>query len=471
VTEVLVLLLASILWIVDADVFARGRLAPDPAAFAVTMAHTHEEALGHAAASEFDVVLIAVSPADASPDLLIEDILRTRAQAPIVIHAPQATLADAVRWTKLGAHQVLQDEDDLFYALRTACSSRQLFNLAASVAGPKAPAWRSLMIGRSQKMHHMAEIIRLVAPRRCTVLITGETGTGKDVVARCIHAASNRTQYQMVSVNCSALPENLLEAELFGHVRGAFTGANTMRVGRFEQAQHGTLFFDEIGDMPLPLQAKLLRVLQEREFQRLGSSETIRIDVRVIAATNVNLLEKVQDGSFREDLYYRLNVVPIAVPPLRDRPTDVPVLAGHFVEKICRYEGFPTKHIPGEVMDRLQTHDWPGNVRQLENAVEMALALSGERTILYPSDFPLPARARFVTADAGHHHVALPDHGLDFERTMGGIELNILEQALHKTGGNKKMAADMLGLKRTTLAAKLKSLSEMMAGAATLSTP
>ena len=454
-------MLGSILWIVDADRPALLDAAQDQAALALTAAHSPEEALNHIAASRFDAILISVPLQGTDPALLIEDVLRAGSRAPIVIYAPHATLADAVCWTKLGAHQVLQDENDLNDALQAACGSRQLLNLAASVAGTGTAAWRKLLIGRSQKMHHVSEIVRLVAPRRCTVLITGETGTGKDVVARCIHGASNRMAFEMVSVNCSALPENLLEAELFGHVKGAFTGAHSMRVGRFEQAQRGTLFLDEIGDMPLALQAKLLRVLQEREFQRLGSSETIRADVRIIAATNMNLLEKVQEGSFREDLYYRLNVVPIAVPPLRDRAVDIPVLVHHFVEKICREEGCPPKHIPDEVMDRLQMHDWPGNVRQLENAVEMAIALSGERTILYPSDFPLPARPRSIAAGA-HPHVAVPDHGLDFERTMGSIELNILEQALHKTGGNKKMAAEMLGLKRTTLAAKLKTLSELM---------
>jgi len=272
-------------------------------------------------------------------------------------------------------------------------------------------------------------------------------------VARSIHAASGRAQVPLVSVNCSALPESLLEAELFGHVKGAFTGATNHRVGRFEQANRGTIFLDEIGDMPFSLQSKLLRVLQEREFQRLGSSETVRVDVRVIAATHADLKSLIEQGKFREDLYYRLNVVPISMPPLRERASDVRILVRHFIDKICREEAIPLKRISNETLNRLAQHDWPGNVRELENAVENAVVLSGERPDLFPGDFPLPRR-----------NIAVPDQGLDFESTVGGIERNILEQALKKTRGNKKLAAEMLGLKRTTLSAKLKSL--VAAGAA-----
>ena len=309
-------------------------------------------------------------------------------------------------------------------------------------------------------MQQIAQQIRLVAPRRSTVLITGETGTGKELVARSIHAASGRSRSSLVAVNCSALPEALLEAELFGHVKGAFTGAVGHRVGRFEEANHGTIFLDEIGDMPFGLQAKLLRVLQEREFQRLGSSETVRVDVRVIAATHADLAELIKQGKFREDLYYRLNVVPIALPPLREHPSDVPLLVRHFIEKICREENLAAKQISHETLGRLAGHDWPGNVRQLENAVEKAIVLSGERTRPVSGRFSASAApaSRPLIQPAHQPMIAVPDQGLDFERTVGSIELNILEQALRKTRGNKKLAAEMLGLKRTTLTAKLKSL-------------
>jgi DNA-binding NtrC family response regulator len=242
-------------------------------------------------------------------------------------------------------------------------------------------------------------------------------------------------------------------------VKGAFTGAFQNRVGRFEQAHRGTLFLDEVGDLPLEMQTKLLRVLQEREFQRVGSSETVRVDVRVIAATNVDLLEKIRERKFREDLYYRLNVVPIATPALRERVEDIPLLALHFVRKICRLEEIGEREVTVEALGWLSAQPWPGNVRQLENAVEMAVAMSGDRLLLEIADFGQPnAAAARPALPVPAADIALPQAGLDFEQTVGKIERSILEQALERTGGNKSAAAEMLGLKRTTLAAKLRSL-------------
>lgn len=323
-----------------------------------------------------------------------------------------------------------------------------------------------MLIGSSDALRRTIEVIALVAQRRSTVLITGETGTGKELVARALHMASARANYPMVTVNAAALPENLLEAELFGHVKGAFTGAFQARTGRFEQAHRSTLFFDEIGDLPLEMQTKMLRFLQEREFQRIGSSETVRVDVRVIAATNVDLSERVRQGRFREDLFYRLNVVPISTPPLRDHLEDIPMLAGHFLEKICRLEEIPLRRLAPEAAARLCWYGWPGNVRQLENAVEMAVALSGERQVLYPADFAaaLGAERPAVAPMAGS--IAVPDTGLDFDRTVDGIGRQILEDALRMARGNKTAAAEMLGLKRTTLAAKLRSLGAAAADGA-----
>jgi transcriptional regulator with GAF, ATPase, and Fis domain len=327
------------------------------------------------------------------------------------------------------------------------------------------PGWEGLLVGQSHEIKQVAHIIRMVGDRRATVLITGETGTGKEVAATALHLAGGRAHKPMVAVNCTALPENLLESELFGHVRGAFTGAVQSRVGRFEQADGGTIFLDEIGDLPLDLQAKLLRVLQERAFQRLGSSETVRVDVRVVAATNCDLTERIGQGRFREDLYYRLNVVPLHIPPLRQRTSDIPLLAVHFVEKLCALERIAPKRLTEEALDRLVAHTWPGNVRELENAIEMAVALSGDRRTLDAGDFPLAAPARLRDAPSTEIPlVPVPDHGLDYSRTVADIERSIIGQALRKTGGNKKAAADMLRLKRTTLTAKLRSLEAAAVG-------
>jgi DNA-binding NtrC family response regulator len=318
--------------------------------------------------------------------------------------------------------------------------------------------WERLLIGESREMRQVCRMIQLVGPRRATVLITGESGTGKEIAARAIHWAGPRRRGPWVAVNCTALPENLLEAELFGHVRGAFTGALQNRVGRFEQAQGGTLFLDEIGDLPVDLQAKLLRVLQEREFQKLGSSETVKTDVRLVAATNCDLLTRVEQGRFREDLYYRLNVASIPMPPLRQKRCDIPMLVEHFLAKICGMEEIPLKSIDPLALARLCDYSWPGNVRQLENAIEAGVAFSGDREILEAADFRLPLSIKVKPMSAEIPTVPVPDGGLDYEHTVAAIERGILAQALQKTGGNKKAAADMLHLKRTTLSAKMRTL-------------
>jgi DNA-binding NtrC family response regulator len=421
---------------------------------------------------DFDVVLVSLPLADCADYIdaasLLEELQRAQPGAPVVLHAPGATATEVVRLIRLGAFHVYTHGDSaslLFLAANSKWDGESqgspLESVESSGPSPESESsWRRFLVGDSRPMQLVAQQIRLVAPRRSTVLITGETGTGKELVALAIHAASGRNRSSLVAVNCGALPEALLEAELFGHVKGAFTGAVGNRCGRFEEANHGTIFLDEIGDMPFSLQAKLLRVIQEREFQRLGSSDTVRVDVRVIAATHADLADLVKQGKFREDLYYRLNVVPITLPPLRERPSDVPPLARHFMVKVCREENLASRQISQETLLRLAAHDWPGNVRQLENAVEKAIVLSGDRTVLFPGDFLLPPRRHPAAySAAAQPMIALPDQGLDFERTVGNIELSILEQALRKTRGNKKLAAEMLGLKRTTLTAKLKSLA------------
>ena len=438
-----------------------------PAWFETLNGHDSEEVLPWQAVDQLrgsacDAVVVSLPLEGCSAEDLLEQIQRVHASLPVIFHDPDGTAADAVRLIKLGAFHYLTGND--------AAEFRQVLDWASEYGRSRQPAphpqgssaepWRDLLIGESLAMQQVIEMIRLVGPRKSTVLISGETGAGKELVARAIHLASHRAHGPMVAVNCTALPENLLEAELFGHVKGAFTGAIQHRVGRFEQAHRGSLFLDEVGDLPLEIQAKLLRVLQEREFQRIGSSETIKVDVRVIAASNVDLAQAVRDGKFREDLFYRLNVVPLRVPALRERPSDIPALVHHMIGKICAQEGLPAKRIGRETLQRLAACPWPGNVRQLENAVEMAIALSGDRDTLYPADFPLPsAPVLRNSAGAAIPIFALPDEGLDFEQIVAHMERTILEQALRKTGGNKAQAAGMLRLKRTTLSAKLRSLA------------
>jgi DNA-binding NtrC family response regulator len=420
------------------------------------------EAIDRSKTSHADAVLVRLPCNDWTADEALEQIQRIDAAVPVILCDAEGTLEDAVRLTRLGAfhYMTVDDAEQLREVLERAAEhsgSRRLTWAAA--AGANEP-WRKFLVGESQPMQQLARVIRLVSPRRSTVLISGETGAGKEMVARAIHMAGDRAHIPLVAVNCTALPENLLEAELFGHVKGAFTGAIAHRIGRFEQAHRGTLFLDEVGDLPLDIQAKLLRVLQEREFQRIGSSETVKVDVRVIAASNIDLTRAVRQGKFREDLYYRLNVVPLHVPALRERPSDIPALVHHLIEKICLQEGLPPRRVTREALERLSFYSWPGNVRQLENATEMAIALSGDRETLYPADFALPAEPQLQNVAAiPLPTISLPDEGLDFEQHVANMERAILTQALRNTGGNKAQAAGMLRLKRTTLSAKLKSLA------------
>lgn len=447
-----------VLWInALAGPAADGPDGPEPPATWSTEFRTPDEGLEELRQCEYQAVVLEFPIPNWNPAELLEEVQRLAPGVPVLVRDPDATLSDAVRMARLGVYQFLEPGDAASAQIEQAIIEQAIES--RTTIDPAREQWAGLLVGESREMRQVSHIIRMVGSRRATVLITGETGTGKELAARALHMAGTRSGGPMVAVNCSALPENLLEAELFGHVRGAFTGAVQNRTGRFEQAQGGTLFLDEIGELPMELQAKFLRVLQEREFQRLGSSETVHVDIRVVAATNCDLLERIEQGRFREDLYYRLNVVPLHMPALRQRPADIPVLAVHFVEKVCRLEGIPVKKLTPEAVERLCSFSWPGNVRQLENAIEMAVALSGDRLMLAPSDFPLPVPSRARAAmPAALPFVSVPDAGLDYEETLAVIERSILGQALQKTGGNKKAAAEMLHLKRTTLSAKVRSL-------------
>jgi DNA-binding NtrC family response regulator len=448
-----------VLWIADPGAFS---CDPPPPANWCVRHRPPAAALEDLKSSAPDAIVLDFPLAGWSAPELWEEVQRLAPAVPVLIRDPHATLQHAVRMARLGVYEFLSVAEDPLPLIERAIEARHAGDLARLSGAVDREPWERLLLGESREIRQLKHIIRMVGNRRATVLITGETGTGKEMAARAVHLAGARRRGPMVAVNCSALPENLLEAELFGHVRGAFTGAVQNRTGRFEQAQGGTLFLDEIGELPLDLQVKLLRVLQEREFQRLGSSETIHADIRVIAATNCDLMEKIEESAFREDLYYRLNVVPIHMPPLRQRPGDIPLLAWHFVEKICALEEMNCKFLTPESVERLCHYSWPGNVRQLENAVEMAIALSGDRSALTLSDFPMPAPARVRTGiPPDSPLVSVPDDGLDYEHTLAVIERSILDQALRKTHGNKKAAAEMLRLKRTTLSAKVRSLDSL----------
>jgi DNA-binding NtrC family response regulator len=423
-------------------------LPPD---WQVDCAPSLAEGVDRLANVHYDVAIVALPVLDDAVEDVLDRPLALRRSVPIVVCDNSARLADAVRYMQLGAYDVAGPEDDAvakIQAAAEACRSRP----SEAVGEP----WREMLVGTSPAIRRTADVIRLVAKRRSTVLISGETGTGKEVVARALHLASPRGQFPMIAVNVAGLPETLLETELFGHVKGAFTGASQQRIGRCEQAHRSTLFLDEIGDLPLDVQTKLLRFLQEREFQRVGSSETIRVDVRMIVAANVDLLDLVRQGRFREDLYYRLSVIPVTVPPLRDRPEDIPLLANHFIAKICLQENIRQRRLAPATLDKLRGFAWPGNVRQLENAVEMAVAFSGDRELLVPSDFTLTGGPLMTST---LRSIAISDAGLNFEQTVGRIERQMIEEALRKARGNKTVAAEMLGLKRTTLSAKLRSLA------------
>jgi transcriptional regulator with GAF, ATPase, and Fis domain len=402
-----------------------------------------------AAENRFRAILIEL-PVAAS---IIEDALaqahRTSVPWPVVIYDCDFTLDESLIRPPAIFHHLMgpQTPEALGALVRDAPR-----------AGAGREPWANLLIGESRPMQDLNSMIRLIGPRQATVLIQGETGTGKELVARAIHLGSQRAGSELVAVNCAAIPENLVEAELFGHAKGAFTGAANARTGYFEQAHRGTIFLDEIGDLPLEAQSKLLRVLQQRQIQRIGSSETISIDARVIAASNVDLHRAAEQRTFREDLLYRINVVPIHVPPLRDRISDVPVLVDHFIEKICLRENLSPKTVSSSALDRLAGYDWPGNVRQLEHLIEMAVTLAGDRGKLYLGDFPLPRPRGAGRTEA---EIRVPTSGLNFEEVTANVERLLLQEALRTCGGNKAKAANILGMKRTTLLYKTKSLGAL----------
>ena len=362
-----------------------------------------------------------------------------------------ATTDTAVEALRLGAYDYLTkpfDVEELKAKVRNALERRTLRqeNVLLKRALRSSSSFSNI-IGRSRPMQDVFDLVETVAPTNSTILVTGESGTGKELVARAVHTNSLRRDQAFVALNCGALPETLLESELFGHVRGAFTGAATTKKGLLEAAERGTVFLDEISEMSTMMQVKLLRVLQERKFRRVGGTEEIDADIRIIAATNRDLAKAVADGAFREDLYYRINVIPIHLPPLRERREDITPLAEHFVAKYRELMGKPVTGLTPEALQWLEAADWPGNVRQLENVVERAVALERGALIQLSS---LPngngAKAPVRDAAATGEAAALPEQGLDLPRLLETQERELVSQALRQSGGRHDRAAKLLAI-------------------------
>jgi two-component system, NtrC family, response regulator AtoC len=426
--------------------------------FEVTEADSGERALELLNDFAFDVLISDLRLPGMDGQRVI-DTARERYPGIIaIVVTGYGTVKDAVEAIKRGAADFVTKPfqfDHLLHVLQTALEQRRLQNENAYLRQQLDERYGlEAIVGSSPRMRALFQMVETVATTQTTILIEGETGTGKELVARAIHQASGRRVQRFVALNCSAIPDALLETELFGHVRGAFTGAIASRQGRLEQADKGTLFLDEVGTMPMALQMKLLRVLQEREFERVGDGKAIKVDVRVIAATNADLLKMVKAGTFREDLYYRLNVILVELPPLRDRKEDIPLLVHHFTAK---YSTAGSKALVSQdAMRRLMAYQWPGNVRQLENVIERGIALLGGRSTIEASDLPPEVQATPLTYMPS---VEFPDTGVDLQGTVDQIERDLILRALARTGGNKSAAAALLKVKRTTLVEKLRRIA------------
>jgi DNA-binding NtrC family response regulator len=450
------------LLIVDDETALREAIAERLAdhGFIVEQAGSGELALQRLADFAFDILITDLRLPGIDGGKVIDAALERYPEIIPIVITGYGTVKDAVEAIKQGAADFITKPfqfDALLHVLRSALEQRRLKSENAYLRSQLEDRYRiDGLVGQSRVMRDLLQLLETVAATSSTVLITGETGTGKELAARAIHHNSPRRANRFVAINCSAIPETLLEAELFGHVRGAFTGAVGTRQGRLEQAHKGTLFLDEIGTMSPALQAKLLRVLQEREFERVGDSHTVKIDVRVIAATHSDLTRMVADGTFREDLFYRLNVIPVQLPPLRDRREDIPLLVQHFLQKLAAEAGRGTVTISQDALRRLMAYHWPGNIRQLENAVERALAFSQGRSQIDVQD--LTADIQNQPAPTDSSQVWFPDDGLDFESYIEAVELSLIRRSLERTQGNKRQAAKLLHLKRTTLIEKLKRL-------------
>ena len=418
------------------------------AGFEVDKAATAEE--GVKVVDRADLVLTDLRLPNMDGLGLLALIRRQNAQVPVVVMTAYGSIETAVECMKAGATDFLLKPFSLDHLMQVVHKALEVRALRDENRQLKEELGRRYeydnIIGRSEPMQEIFATIERVAPTRATVLLAGESGVGKDLIARAIHFHSPRRDRPLVKINCTAIPENLMESELFGYEKGAFTGAVTSKPGKLEQADTGTVFLDEIGDVPGPIQVKLLRILQEREFERLGSNVTRHTDVRIIAATNQDLRAALEQGTFREDLYYRLNVVPLNIPPLRDRKQDIPFLANHFIRKLAADSGSAVESITDAAMERLMAYHWPGNVRELENVIERSLVLC-RGSQLDAGDVRLESAPRPRSQNGQHF---LPE-GL----TLDQYEQELIREALRRADGNKSHAARLLGLTRNALRYRL----------------
>jgi two-component system, NtrC family, response regulator PilR len=397
------------------------------------------------ASAEPDVVLCDLMMPDGNGVDLLHEWKEQGVTAPVIMITAHTSTRSAIDALKAGAHDYVAkpfDVDELKIVVRKAAEHRQLENENLHLRSVLEDRYLfSNIIGRSTRMQQIFSIVSRIAPTGSTVLITGESGTGKEMIARAIHFNSGR-RGRFVSINCGALPEQLLESELFGHERGAFTGAIREKRGLFQEAERGTLFLDEIGEMSPPMQIKLLRVLQERTVRRVGGNDEIPVDVRIVAATNQELRDSIQKGLFREDLFYRINVIPIELPPLRQRPEDIPLLVEFFIGKYCQQAETPAKRISSEAMQVLQRYSWPGNVRELENMIERIVAMEPTGVI---TKLSLPDVVIIGTEMPGDPY-ALPPEGIELEKHLEAIGKYFMLKALERSGGVQTQAAELLGM-------------------------
>ncbi len=432
--------------------------------FDVSVAETGEEALEIFQKEKPDAVVLDVKLPGIDGIETLRRIRKQEAELPVIMISGHGTIATAVDATRSGAFDFVEkplSKERLLVAIRNALKVQSLGREVRALRARDRK--RHLMVGESPPVQAIRKQIEQVAPTGARILITGESGTGKELVARAVHEASDRAKSPFVKVNCAAIPEELIESELFGAVKGAYTGSTQSRDGKFLQADKGTLFLDEIGDMSLKAQAKVLRALQEGDIERVGGNATIHVDVRVLAATNKDLPAEVRAGAFREDLYFRLNVVPVHVPPLRERREDIPLLAEHFLGAYLDENGLPQRQFAPEVLQLLGSMPWPGNIRELGNAVER-LAILSAGSVIGPEDLARCGVGGDITLETNG---ALPETGL-FEPSAvmaaGGLvaarqnfEKQCITSALAEAGGNVSQAARLLGIDRTNLHKKIQS--------------